>query len=361
MIAFDSSKLSVEVVELKSITTALGGSITVVDRSKPKGVTRVDVPMAACRAFIKKHKISKYLIPVLTAVVRYGNHVISMERHPLGSLGVKEQVGLDGTIQVWRSDSQISIENYIKPSTSQGKWYFDGRYVYKFNNEIKDVLKCATKLTQDGLFRGVDVHSIDMQDMTSRSKMELTERCCLAFVTQGGLYSISPPIWKNIESIGNSQLASISDRIDEENIKILGNTNFNFDQIDNNLAVNLNFALRAGNEISKLYGFESIEPLRLADLMIELHTVNLPNIPKQVKATFDVGIKFTHTLSWLLGLSRRANTLESYIVIRGLMKYLTQKGIFKNDTLKASHIFVDGKSMKDIETINITTKLQEVA
>ena len=360
MIAFDSSKLSVEIVELKSITSALGGSITIVDKTKSKGICRVDVPMAACRAFIKKHKISKYLIPVITAIVRYGNHVISMERHPLGSLGVKEQVGLDGSVQVWKSDSQLSIDNYIIPMTKQGKWYFDGRYVYTFNNEISDVIKTATKLSQDGLFRSVEVNSIDLQDMTSRSKMELTSRCCLAFVTKSGLYSISPPVWKNAESIGNSQLAAMQDNIDIENISI-NNNNFNFDQIDDNMSVNLNFALRAGNEISKIYGFESIEPLRLADLMIDLHTVNLPNIPKQVKATYDIGIKFTHTLSWLLGLSRRANTLESYIVIRGLMKYLTQKGIFKNNTLKASHIFINGKTTNDIKVIDLATKLQEAA
>jgi hypothetical protein len=87
--------------------------------------------------------------------------------------------------------------------------------------------------------------------------------------------------------------------------------------------------------------------------MIELHTVNLPNIPKQVKATYDIGIQFTHTLAWLLGLSRKANTIDTYVMMRSLLKYLTTKGIFRNNTFDSKCIFVEGATINDVKLMDL--------
>lgn len=365
MIRFDASKLSVEIVQLKAVTTSLGGSISIIDPTRSTEAKevckRVEVPMAIARAFIMKtKKVTKYLKPVYTAIVRYGDLVITMERHPLAGLGKLEDEGVFG-MRRWEPDCQRNIENILKPLVGRGdhEWYFDGRYVYTFDqNDLDVTVRNGEYLTRDGRFRKVASMTVDTQELSNRDKLAPVERSCMAFVASNGVSAISPPIWKNLSDVGTTQLKRVSaaeDDEDETDDDLVGDlperktsSLHNFDRIDEQLSVNLNFALKAGNEIGKTFGYEYVEPLQLPRLMIELHTVNLPNVPKEVKATYGVGLQFTHSLAWLLGLSRKANTLETYIMMRSLMKYLTKKGIFRNNVFDASNVFLNGKTVADV-------------
>ena len=93
MIKFDANKLRIETHELKQCTTALGGSIRVVDEERStednEVYKRIPVPLAVVRQFKNEHKRSKYLKPVVTAVTFYEDRVISLERHPNGCNGQK--------------------------------------------------------------------------------------------------------------------------------------------------------------------------------------------------------------------------------------------------------------------------------
>lgn len=369
MIPFDFSLLSVEIVELKAITTSLGGSISVIDNKRATSTKevckRVQVPMATARAFLMRtKKVTKYLKPVLTALVRYNGHVIAMERHPLGGFGKLNEEGLFGS-KTWVPSSQKNIDGILKPaltSTSR-EWYFDGRYIYAFVcNDVDTAVRGGEYLTSNGQFRKIAAMSIDTQEMADAAKLEPVERSCMAFVTSRGEVAVSPPIWKNLSDVGMTQLgkagavaADSEDGDDEEDHNATDAPNavatvpaYNFDKIDESLSVSLNFALKAGQEIGKEFGYEFVEPLQLPRLMIELHTVNLPNVPPQVKATYDSGIQFTHAMAWLLGLSRRANNLETYIMMRSLMKYLTSKGVFRKNVFNAERVFKEGKTTEDI-------------
>lgn len=368
MISFDFSLLSVEIVELKAITTSLGGSISVIDDKRSTSTKevckRLQVPMATARAFLMRtKKVTKYLKPVLTALVRYNGHVIAMERHPLGGFGKLKEDGLFGS-KTWVPSSKNNIDNILKPaltSTSR-EWYFDGRYIYAFTcNDIDAAVRGGEFLTSNGQFRKIAAMSIDTQEMADAAKLEPVERSCMAFVTSRGEVAVSPPIWKNLSDVGATQLSKAGavaddreDGDDEEDHQALdvpakaAVSLYNFDKIDESLSVSLNFALKAGQEIGKEFGYEFVEPLQLPRLMIELHTVNLPNVPSQIKATYDSGIQFTHAMAWLLGLSRRANNLETYIMMRSLMKYLTSKGVFRKNVFNAERVFKDGKTTTDI-------------
>jgi hypothetical protein len=121
------------------------------------------------------------------------------------------------------------------------------------------------------------------------------------------------------------------------------------------MGVTLNFALAAGKELADSFGYDVIQPLQLPKLMIQLKTVNLPKLPKEIKATFDIGMTFTQTLGWLLGLTKQANSLQQEEAVRRLMKYLTSKGIFRKDSLKQEKIY------KDVESINIQMMSTEEA
>jgi hypothetical protein len=360
MIKFDPSLISVEVVLLKSVTTSLGGSISVVDQEnstdKKEVYQRIAVPLAVTRSFIQKtNKITKYFKPTVTALVKYNNSVIAMERHMLSSLGELESEGVFGT-KCWVSNSETNIETMLAELTKDGQWYFDGRYVYTFmKSDLGDSVRGGEMLTSDGGFRKVVAQAIDMQVIEYPDKLLPSDRSCLAFITAAGNVVVSPPIWKNLSDIGVTQLrkavSSDADDTDgeDESAKIVDMMpQFGFDKIDETLSVNLNFALAAGSSIGKTFGYEFVEPLRLPQLMIDLCTVNLPNIPSSIKATYGIDMKFTHAISWLLGLSTKSQNLEEYVVVRSLMKQLTKKGIFRSNVFNADRVFKADQTVSSV-------------
>lgn len=377
MIKFDPSLVDIEIVQLKAVSTALGGSISIIDtkRSTPtkEAHARIEVPMSLARSFIVRHKkITKYLKPVFTAIVRYDGRVIALERHPLGSLGKLEDEGLFGK-KKWVPDCQDNLDKLIIPLvvySNARDWYFDGRYAYSFDGKnLDEVVRVAPFMSKTGQFRKLQSLTIDLQEMQTKKDLDPAERTCLAFVAANGQYAISAPIWKDLANVGATQMRkSRGDDANGEMALTITETvddGFNarngtvqqaldqFDTIDEHLAVNVNFALKAGKEIGKLFGYEAVEPLQLPRLMIEMHTVNLPNVPKEVKATYDIGLNFTHAVAWLLGLQKRTNTLESYLVVRSLLKYLTSKGIFRRNIFDADRVMKEGKSITDVPQLDL--------
>lgn len=364
MIKFDFNTLHVDVVRLKTITTSLGGSMTIVDEAlsteDKEVVKRVPVPMAIARDFIKRtHKVTKYLSPTIVAVVKYGNHIVAMERHPLSVLGELEEEGLFGKKQ-WTSVCETNMNNVVKPliEDSSYEWFFDGRYAYSFQGStVERAVGEADNLTSDGQFRKVAALTIDLQNLYTNNLVP-GMRSCMAFVTSSGDVAVSPPIWKNLSDIGSSKLdkgTTDDEDLDDEDdsVEVTVNNRYTFDTVNSAFAVNLNFALKAGAEIGRTFGYEYVEPLQLPRLMIELHTVNLPGIPRAVKQTYDIGMPFTHALAWLLGMSRKADTLETYLMMRSLMKYLTKKGIFKADTFNADQVFHVGQTVEDVPVLTL--------
>lgn len=364
MIKFDKKLLTTEIILLKSVTTSLGGSITIIDADKSASTgkeetTRIEVPMATARAFIVATKnVTKYLKPVYVALARYDGMVIAMERHPLAGIGQLFDDGPFG-LKRWEPKMEVNIRDIIDPLVDGKDWYFDGRYMFSFATpDIDAEVRNGMFLTADGAFRKVNAQTVDLQELHSvaQSELGIEERNCLAFVTSRGDVAISPPIWKDLAGIGNHQLRHTTDdneAAEDDSVTITRYEESPFDRVDSTMSVNLNFALKAGQEIGKMFGYEYVEPLQLSRLMIELHTVNLPNVPKQVKATYDCGMKFTHALAWLLGMSRRAHNLETYVMMRSLLTYLTRKGIFRSNAFDASAVFRNGKTTADVAVKNL--------
>jgi hypothetical protein len=347
MIKFDKTKLTTQIVLLKSVTQALGGAISVIDEEKSidrKEVTiRIPVPLSVARAFIIRHKkVTKYLKPVLTALVMYEGRVISMERHAMGSMGELMHEGFGGEMVMWEPYSVSNLNQLIYPlmAASNKDWYIDGRYVYSFESfNLDRLVDEAPTMTADAHFRKLSVTAIDFQEISNADKLQPTNRSCLVYKATTGEFIISPPIWKELGGVGASKRSE-----DDAAAPVAS-----FDEIDENMCVNLNFALTAGKQIGAMFGYEEVEPLQLPRLMIELHTVNLPNIPSQVKSTYDIGMSFTHTLAWLMGLSRQADTLDAYIMIRSLLKYLTTKGIYRSNLFQVEQVFVEGTTLSTLK------------
>jgi hypothetical protein len=64
-------------------------------------------------------------------------------------------------------------------------------------------------------------------------------------------------------------------------------------------------------------------------------------------------MKFTHAIAWLMGLLRRSDTLETIIMVRSLLKYLTKRGIFRTNMFNSTAVFRAGKTVQDVAAIDV--------
>ncbi len=367
MIEFDPKKLSTKHMQVKMVSGALGGTLTVLDEVRTKKLgketfKKIKIAHHLTRHFTKKYRLTKYIKPVLTAVTFYEDHVVCLERHPLGNLGKEKTQGLFGEVS-WTSDSEVNVNKLLSPLTTGKDWYIDGTYVYHMS---KNNLAAAENLSGDRKFRQVKVEAIKLANLGDIPQVE--ERVCLAFFPNKGEMSLTPPIWKTLTNIGQRQLTvkgardNMDDMVDDASVRYVDGEidQTQFDQIDEKLCVNLGFALKAGRELSEVFGYDSIEPLGLDDMMIQLRTVNLPTIASEVKQTFDTGLKFTIAIAWLIGLTRRVETLDSYITLRSLLKYLTTKGVYRKGAFKPEAIFKGGAQLEDVKIMSIKDAKAEI-
>lgn len=367
MIPFKIELISVEYYQLKSITTALSGSMMIVDTSAKHGLRRVDIPLAVARSFIIEHdKISRYLNPVWIAVGKYDGHVFAIERHPF-PLSDKLELDLPSGTKQWESNIERNLYDHIIPYVIQHdeNWYFDGRYIYSVGHDINQAIKEGTFLTEDGSLRQLEAHTIDLKricynfsrfDSKTITVIDSLSslRTCVSYMASTGDFAITPPIWLSAENIGSSLLRGDED--DEAAGQSLQKSSFVFDMIDNTMLVNLNFSLTAGISIGKMYGYTKVDPLQLARLMIELRTVNLPTLPKNIKQTHNSGLLFTHAFVWLMGLDDN-NSYDKMIAIRSLLSYLTRKSLVERQMLLNTNIFMEGKTSADVLNIPFDANL----
>ena len=362
MIKFEIDKLDIRHMYVKQVSSALGGMLTVLDEKKTKKnkgketYSKIVIPHQLARAFKKAHTVTKYIKPVLCAVTFYEGHVVALERHPLGNLGKAKTEGLFGEVE-WISESENNLDKYLVPLDRTMDLFIDGTYLFSVNET--NVLT-GTPLSRDGRFKAVEMDAIKLQNLSLREKLMPELRTALAFTPKGKKPFLTPPIWKTLGNVGNQQFKRMDVEDVEENTVISTDT-FQFDQIDEHLSVNLGFALKAGRELSEVFGYDVIEPLGLDDLMIQMRTINLPNIANEVKQTYDTGFPFTHAVAWLIGLVNRTQTLDSFITLRSLMKHLTTKGVYRKGAFDSTAIFKD-PAVTDVplKTIEEAAKIGKV-
>jgi len=350
MIQFNINKFHVEHVYMKYITKSLGGSMSVLDTtntSDKEKFKKIEIPTHVADVFIREYMMSRFIKPILTAVCYYGDTVVGLELHPMGNAGQEYVETLFGK-KYWESNIVRNINGMITEKTAEGRWFIDGSVVYQFND------KAPVDLSKDKRFQALEVDAFRMSDF-NMSTIVPNVRTCIAYQAENGSTTISPPIWRTMGSIGDKKV----DHLSEDDAITLGITEHQFDKVERLLAVNLNFALRAGKVLTDHFGYDSIEPLRLDNLMIQLKTVNLSKIDKSIKSTHDIGLKFTHAIAWVIGLGARDMTLESYTAVRSILRYLTSRGIVYKSALSKTNVFHKDMDMKDVPLLD-SSKLSEM-
>lgn len=316
MFKFEIEKLTVTNEFVTSISTALGGSITIVDQeaSELKGervTRRFEIPFAVARAFVKLNKCSRFLVPIEVAITRYEGRVVAVEKRLPN--GIKDD---DGN---WVSTSDFVLRRILPKTIAEGEWYTDGVIIYSVPQDWKSS-KGKEFLTQDGRFYAVTVKALKFQDMGITKLMEnVATRSCVAFNTKVGPI-LSPAIWTNVLDIRGHRVKKEGD---EER-----NAQKRFDVLNEFFFVNLEFVLSAAKNLGAEFGYEHIAFLELDRHMIALNTVNLPKVPKAIRSTYDTQLQFITCLAWLFGYLHRSQTLEQYSGVRAMIKTLCNKGLF---------------------------------
>lgn len=316
---FDASKLTFEHVRVKNINSA-GGSISIIDESitgKEK-TTRYECPNSITRAFRAIHGMTNFHIPHECCLLKYDGHIIAIEK---ATINERTYIGLDGTEKIWTPD-MVHTLNKLKEMTEEGEWYIDGTYVYTFTDGIERAISTGKELTSDGKFRSVECTAIMLSYLGYNDALYTEGRNCLAYVADNDEYSITAPIWKTYNFVGG--LGAGEDGV------ILSD----FNKAEKSLLVNLQFAIIAGINVTRIYGYKRIEPLQLPKLMVQLRTVNLQMLPQEVKETFDIGMSFLQALAWLMGLYKQVPTFDDMMYMKRLVKYLTSTGTNKRKSME---------------------------
>lgn len=339
MHTFDPLSINSTIVRLKSVSLAVGGSMVIIDEdasTEENEVTkRVSIPLAVARDFIQRcDKVSKYIEPILVNIVWYQNIALVMERIP----------DMNTDVESWNPISKLIADAVVnRISKDEHDWYFDGRYIYRFeSNDVPREIAKGDTLTEDGAFRTVAVQAINTMRFHERS-VDIAPRACIAMYFDHDHYAVSAPIWQSTSGIGKGHLSSDEDEESKVGKSNVGSLSAQFDTIDEKLCVNLEFALRAGRSLRTMFGSEQLEPLELAKLMIDLRTVNLPALPSSVKSTYAIGLSFTHAMAWMLGfVARSSNDIGTVVELRALVKHLTGRGIARKSSVSVSNIYEAG-------------------
>lgn len=327
MIKFDINKIEVQNVFITAISEALGGSIRIVDQIQSDledciKTKRFEIPYAVARAYKKKHKHTKYLVPIEVAITYYDGIIVNVEKRSFEAL-----TNEDGT---WASRSDYCVRRILPDVVTDNSWYTDSINIYQVPNNWNDHTK-HDALTNDGRFYGVTVNAIKFSNFNVFSLIENpATRSCVAFTVNNHVI-LSPPIWTNVMDMRGNKISRQTDNIDDEKEE----TDKRFNVLDEHYFVNLEFVLTAAKKLGSLFGYQHIAFLELHRHMIALNTVNLPKIPRAIRSTYDTQKSFIVCLAWLFGYLDRSQDLQQYVAIRGLIKSLCNNGLFDRKSTEA--------------------------
>lgn len=369
MYKFDINNVEVVNKRINRISSQQGGILMVLDekhkeRTGEEKFHRERISVAIARDFAKKYKHSSFITPVVVAVTYYNTGeekiIVSVELKEHNRTQITERRLFEGDTE-WLSNSARNVVKTLGKITKEGEWFIDGTFVYRFLTEkytSKKDTRTVTKkyttdmnelrdnsevLTSDGKFIAVHCEAYKLQKLSAALEQHAERRVAVGYVADEKTFAISPPVWKDLFGNMSSKMADLS-RQEHNRTK-------RFDYVNDLFGVSLNFALKAGKDVGKLFGYDKTGILRLHDHMIRLHTVNLPKVSKEQKATYDIGITFNTAMVWLIGLCYRSNSLSQLMEMRNLIKFLSQKGIFRKDSFSEERVYKKDKSQDDVKLV----------
>lgn len=329
LIKANTSEFNIEYKFIKRLVLTMNSSQVYVANTIDGPFLPIDTSFVTGRRFKQIHKSVDFIVPVPVCILLHKDQVVSIESLPRDHDASKKPCNVQAT------GNRVLDE--IDASVAAGhQWYFDGTYCYCFiSDSVDEAIRTGTNLS--GNFRGVQVISYDMTKVSYMYQQDT--RFCIAFTTAQGS-GISAPIWSYI---GNENFYRNKKATDRGESDLAGENErgslANLEDMDRTHSITLMYTLSAARAIAKQFGYKSIVPMRLPQLMLLYNTVNLMALPQAVLKTTPVDVPVSHMFAWLLGLQRRATTMEQMLTIRRLLKYLSVRGVISKNIIKQDSVF----------------------
>lgn len=282
MIIFDPKKLNVVPINIKSVSSSMGGVLTIVDDNDT--IVKHSISSTLARQFIKYYGLSNFWTPKKGFMLTYESVILAIELSTPG-LGY--------------SNIDINTQRIIDLINDGSIWYFDGSFIYTNTSDFQS-------LGYNNFFVQ-PTNSIPLNAIGFELGIHQETRYCVGYQVPN-MTVISPPIWKSFNSYHNIE-------------KEVGLPN-NFDEFNDKYYINLNFAIYAGKQLVNVFPYDVIDPLLLPELIIELQCINLDALPSEIKWITPIHMEFKHAFAWLLGLQARTTNISELIVVRSVMRYL---------------------------------------
>ncbi len=342
MFRFDPSLVSFEFVMLRRVFRGLNSSVTILEPNTNKEIT-VPVPFTVANILVNRFSMTRRLIrAVPAAIMYYADHVIAIEQFVYDITSDNIRTMQDIERSAWVPAIKSIYYRYVEPlvTNQDHVWYFDGRYLYRYQDgsNIDTVLSEARMISSDGHFFGVKSITYDLNVIHTMEESQNPDvRECVGFSSHHTQY-ITPPLWVELNS-GRKAAAVMKDS---------ESGSFLFDELDEQLGVNLSFALKAAKYLGQTYGIDYIAPFNLPEAIVQLNTANLMNLPTSVKRTYDIGIPYSHMTSWLMGIMHSETQFTNFVELCNLQRQLITHGTFFKEIFDPRKIYASAEHVGTI-------------
>lgn len=344
MIEFDIKKLHQKLLNVTKISML--GNITYIDDNGE------EKNLMGNKSFFtqvsKTFGITNFRKTKKMSFLYYDNVPLSIDYLVLIMINEDERVKLE---QSWNGGFLkfiSNLENSLKDEYFKDlKFYIDGKYLYYFKTDDEGEIKYkALSKSKDDLFHLTACKSLNLQNINSSLyKNNYRQVIIYKAKNKNGEY----------ETFVSPTIKSIKHKFkdDDKNQK----SKVDFDKINENFEVNLNFLLDAAKIIGGIYGYEATEFLNIEKTLIELKTVNLYKLQSHIINITTIDKNVLQCAAWMLGFYVRNKDLNNALKFRDMFSklfstYLISKYKIKGITGNLKDVYHNGVSNVEQKSIN---------
>lgn len=309
MFAFQPQSIGFGYFKLKALSqSTIDPRVTFVDEAGNE--RKVPLPSSIARRLSQKvNKVSRFTVDFPCCVATLDGRVVSVDVPTAVEFANWRET------KEWKSPIEKNIE--VVKKLNKDDWMFDGQYAYRFDGPINEI--------HGSNFGFQPVRAYNLYKMDVPMTLDEIALSCLAYKMDTiGNWQMTCPVTR--ASGGFLQLTGDVDTFNAGDQFVDNAVASSLTLMDNTHIVNIKFVNYAAKRITDCFGFESIEPLGLAHLMIEHQTMSIVSLPQSVQQTSPAPFKFTQGVAWLIGLFGRVENLDQLMTMKATMKMLLTKG-----------------------------------
>lgn len=302
-VPFDVNLLNFRDVSLYKCANARSGFIF----ARENGID-VKIPMSS--SVCRKHKDMYFKNPVPIRVLFYGDDAITFTF--INDSGVQDLIV--SNIEQFKNEIESSKKTH----------YYNGEFVYSLDYD-----EGTFKLTETDYIKHVKLPAYNLRIASNTT----IEKCKYDAVMVGDFVSF--PLWSAMYTTfaRNFKISGMATYLNE-----FDDSRGMLDDIDTNHVLNLHGLLRVCDVSASMFGAESIEVFNLVEHIIEHNTVNLPSLPKHIRATAPTGVYLSDIIAYHIGKLKKVNTYKEVKRLTESLSFCVSFCIIRKDLFDVSKV-----------------------